>query len=286
MTPAELRDLCLSFNAAVEDFPFNPETSVFKVLGKMFALTSLDGRPLTVNLKCDPDDAIRLRREHPGLVVPGWHMNKRHWNTVTVAGGPGGELPDRVRPGAASRTRTTWSVAGATARRYYGCVMYNDAAAMVLGMRPETTWNCIIDYFTDPLYRSRARNWERDARTVVAQFRATCAANPDDEGFQQVLADLKEASAEFAALWEERDIEDAGQIRKELDHPLVGLLSLESTALQVPARPDLGSCCTRRGRGGHGGEAGWLASPEAGAGGSRRRGAAGGCPAGLRMLTP
>lgn len=82
-------------------------------------------------------------------------------------------------------------------------------------------------------------DWERNARTVVAQFRATCSANPDDEGFQQVLADLREASAEFAALWEERDIEDAGQIRKELDHPLVGLLSLESTALRVPARPDL-----------------------------------------------
>nr|WP_237556220.1 helix-turn-helix transcriptional regulator [Streptomyces sp. SID5914] len=123
--------------------------------------------------------------------------------------------------------------------RYYNCVMYNDAAASVLGMRPETTWNCILDFFTDPLYRSRARNWERNARTVVAQFRAACSANPDDEGFQQVLADLREASAEFAALWEERDIEDAGQIRKELDHPLVGLLSLESTALQVPARPDL-----------------------------------------------
>ncbi|MEU1869324.1 putative DNA-binding protein (MmcQ/YjbR family) [Streptomyces ambofaciens] len=96
MTPGELRDFCLSFNAAVEDFPFSPEISVFKVLGKMFALTSLDGRPLTVNLKCDPDDAIRLRREHPELIVPGWHMNKRHWNTVTVDGGPGGGLPGRV----------------------------------------------------------------------------------------------------------------------------------------------------------------------------------------------
>lgn len=92
MSPEDMRDLCLSFNASVEDFPFNPETSVFKVLGKMFALSSLDGRPLTVNLKCDPDDAIRLRGEYPGLVVPGWHMNKRHWNTVTADGG----LPDRV----------------------------------------------------------------------------------------------------------------------------------------------------------------------------------------------
>ncbi|MET9448278.1 MmcQ/YjbR family DNA-binding protein [Streptomyces cinerochromogenes] len=92
MTPQQLRAFCLSFNAAVEDFPFNPETSVFRVLGKMFALTSLDARPLTVNLKCDPEDALRLRGEHEGLIVPGWHMNKRHWNTVTVDGG----LPDRL----------------------------------------------------------------------------------------------------------------------------------------------------------------------------------------------
>ncbi|MCX5437254.1 MULTISPECIES: MmcQ/YjbR family DNA-binding protein [unclassified Streptomyces] len=90
MTPQELRTLCLSFNAAVEEFPFNPDTSVFKVLGKLFALTNLDARPLTVNLKCDPEDAVRLRAEHDA-VVPGWHMNKRHWNTVTV-----GELPDRM----------------------------------------------------------------------------------------------------------------------------------------------------------------------------------------------
>ena len=92
MTPQELRALCLSFNAAVEEVPFNPDTSVFKVLGKLFALTNLDARPLSVNLKCDPEDAVRLRAEHPGLIVPGYHMNKRHWNTVTVDG----ELPDRL----------------------------------------------------------------------------------------------------------------------------------------------------------------------------------------------
>ncbi|WP_030858284.1 MmcQ/YjbR family DNA-binding protein [Streptomyces sp. NRRL S-37] len=92
MTPQELRALCLSFDAAVEEFPFNPDTSVFKVRGKLFALTALDAEPLTVNLKCDPDDAIRLRTEHPDLIVPGWHMNKRHWNTVTVDG----TLPDRL----------------------------------------------------------------------------------------------------------------------------------------------------------------------------------------------
>ncbi|MEV7525448.1 MmcQ/YjbR family DNA-binding protein [Streptomyces sp. NPDC091371] len=91
MTPEQLRAFCLGFNAAVEEFPFTPETSVFKVLGKMFALSALDAEPLKVNLKCEPELAVRLRAEHEAI-VPGWHMNKRHWNTVTV-GGPGG-LPD------------------------------------------------------------------------------------------------------------------------------------------------------------------------------------------------
>ncbi|MBQ0830711.1 MmcQ/YjbR family DNA-binding protein [Streptomyces tagetis] len=92
MTPEGLRAFCLSFNAAVEEFPFGPEASVFKVLGKMFALSRLDARPLTVNLKCDPDDAVRLRAEYEGLIAPGYHMSKRHWNTVTADGA----LPDRL----------------------------------------------------------------------------------------------------------------------------------------------------------------------------------------------
>ncbi|MFD7505142.1 MmcQ/YjbR family DNA-binding protein [Streptomyces sp. NPDC001700] len=94
MTPEQLRAFCVSFNAAVEEFPFPrvPDVSVFKVCGKMFALTTLDARPLTVNLKCDPEAAIRLRGDHPGLIAPGWHMNKRHWNTVTVDG----DLPDQL----------------------------------------------------------------------------------------------------------------------------------------------------------------------------------------------
>ncbi|MCX5407311.1 MmcQ/YjbR family DNA-binding protein [Streptomyces sp. NBC_00335] len=95
MTPAELRAFCLGFNAAVEEFPFTPETSVFKVLGKVFALSALDADPLKVNLKCDPEQAVRLRAEHEA-VVPGWHMNKRHWNTVT-AGGPGALADALVR---------------------------------------------------------------------------------------------------------------------------------------------------------------------------------------------
>ncbi|QKW06400.1 MmcQ/YjbR family DNA-binding protein [Streptomyces sp. NA04227] len=89
MTPEQLRAFCLSFNASVEEFPFNPDTSVFKVLGKVFAITRLDAEPLTVSLKCDPDEAVRLRADHPEI-VPGYHLNKRHWNTVTV-----GPLPVR-----------------------------------------------------------------------------------------------------------------------------------------------------------------------------------------------
>ncbi|MFF0742414.1 MmcQ/YjbR family DNA-binding protein [Streptomyces sp. NPDC004111] len=91
MTPDQLRAFCLDFNEAVEEFPFTPETSVFKVLGKVFALSALDAEPLRVNLKCDPENALRLRAAHPA-VVPGWHMNKRHWNTVTLDG----SLPDRL----------------------------------------------------------------------------------------------------------------------------------------------------------------------------------------------
>ncbi|MFJ5786724.1 MmcQ/YjbR family DNA-binding protein [Streptomyces hydrogenans] len=90
MTPDRLRAFCLEFNDATEEFPFGPDTSVFKVAGKLFALSWLDGEPLRINLKCDPEDAVRLREEHPAI-TPAYHMNKRHWNTVEVAG-----LPDRM----------------------------------------------------------------------------------------------------------------------------------------------------------------------------------------------
>ncbi|MFJ6781115.1 MmcQ/YjbR family DNA-binding protein [Streptomyces yangpuensis] len=95
MTPAQLREFCLGFNAAVEEFPFTPETSVFKVKGKMFALSTLDAEPLKVNLKCEPELAVRLREEHEAI-APGYHMNKRHWNTVTVGGIPDAMLRELV----------------------------------------------------------------------------------------------------------------------------------------------------------------------------------------------
>lgn len=91
MTPAELRDYCLSFLGAEETFPFGPDTSVFKVGGKMFALSRLGAESLRISLKCEPALAEALRASHDA-VLPGYHLNKRHWNTVIVDG----SLPDQM----------------------------------------------------------------------------------------------------------------------------------------------------------------------------------------------
>jgi predicted DNA-binding protein (MmcQ/YjbR family) len=91
VTARALRKLCLSSPGAVEEFPFGPETSVFKVGGKMFALSGLERRPLQVSLKCEPDLADQLRLAHDAI-NPGYHLNKRHWNTLTLDG----SLPDRM----------------------------------------------------------------------------------------------------------------------------------------------------------------------------------------------
>ena len=81
----ELRGLCLAFPGVAETFPFGPRTSVFKVAGKMFALSQLAEHPLRVSLKCEPELAEQLRITHPA-VIPGYHLNKRHWNTVIIDG--------------------------------------------------------------------------------------------------------------------------------------------------------------------------------------------------------
>jgi predicted DNA-binding protein (MmcQ/YjbR family) len=85
MKPADLRDHCLSFTGAEETFPFGPETSVFKVAGRMFALSRLAADSLRVSLKCEPELAGALREAH-AAVLPGYHLNKRHWNTVIIDG--------------------------------------------------------------------------------------------------------------------------------------------------------------------------------------------------------
>ncbi len=82
----EFRNYCLAKQSVAETLPFGPDTLVMKVGGKMFALTGLDEGDFRINLKCDPDRAVELRECYPSI-VPGWHMNKRHWNTLHVEKG-------------------------------------------------------------------------------------------------------------------------------------------------------------------------------------------------------
>lgn len=84
MNIEDLREYCLSFKATSEGFPFDEKVLVFKAGGKIFALCDIDSYDF-VNLKCDPDWALELRAEHPGI-TPGWHMSKTHWNSVLVDG--------------------------------------------------------------------------------------------------------------------------------------------------------------------------------------------------------
>jgi predicted DNA-binding protein (MmcQ/YjbR family) len=91
VTADRLRRFCLSLPGALEDFPFTEGVSVFKVGGKMFALSRLAAEPLQVSLKCEPELAEQLRLTYPAI-RPGYHLNKRHWNTVTIDG----TLDDRM----------------------------------------------------------------------------------------------------------------------------------------------------------------------------------------------
>jgi predicted DNA-binding protein (MmcQ/YjbR family) len=91
MGPAALRDHCLSFLGSEETFPFGPNTSVFKVGGKMFALSQLAAEELRISVKCEPALAEQLREAH-AEVIPGYHLNKRHWNTIIVGAGLADEL--------------------------------------------------------------------------------------------------------------------------------------------------------------------------------------------------
>ena len=92
MDLSQFREYCLNKTRATENTPFGPDVLVFKVGGKMFALAALDEVPTRVNLKCDPDLALELRDRYE-QVTPGYHMNKKHWNTVEIESGvPDSEL--------------------------------------------------------------------------------------------------------------------------------------------------------------------------------------------------
>lgn len=85
MNIESLRNYCLSLKGTSEEFPFDSNTLVFKVGGKIFLLTSLDAEELQFNVKCDPEIAVQLREQYD-TVLPGYHMNKKHWNTIIANG--------------------------------------------------------------------------------------------------------------------------------------------------------------------------------------------------------
>ncbi len=90
MNIEDFRDYCLLKPGVAECFPFDETTLVFKVMGKMFALTDTED-PFALNLKCDPERAIQLREQYPAI-IPGYHMNKQHWNTIRVDGSVNDDL--------------------------------------------------------------------------------------------------------------------------------------------------------------------------------------------------
>jgi predicted DNA-binding protein (MmcQ/YjbR family) len=90
MNIEDFREYCLSKKGVTEELPFGPEHLVFKVIGKIFAITSLESFE-SVNLKCDPEEAVLLREKYDA-VLPGYHMNKKHWNSILMDG----SIPDKL----------------------------------------------------------------------------------------------------------------------------------------------------------------------------------------------
>ena len=86
MNSEDIREYTVAKKDVTESFPFGVDTLVFKVNSKIFLLLALENSPLQFNVKCDPEKAIQLREEYPEQVLPGYHMNKKHWNTIIVDG--------------------------------------------------------------------------------------------------------------------------------------------------------------------------------------------------------
>ncbi len=91
MNLEELREYCISKKGVEETLPFGPDTLVFKVMGKAFLLTGFENNPVQFNVKCNPEKAIELREQYP-CVLPGYHMNKKHWNTIIADGSAANKL--------------------------------------------------------------------------------------------------------------------------------------------------------------------------------------------------
>lgn len=122
---------------------------------------------------------------------------------------------------------------------YWNRVASNRSSLAVFGIGAGSAQNCLVDYFTNPVYRTDDEAWQINAHCLVAQYRNACSTHRDDAGFAAVVEQAAELSPEFAGLWSRRDVAPGGVLAKVIHHPEVGELHLESTQLQVPSRPDL-----------------------------------------------
>ncbi|MEV0824694.1 helix-turn-helix transcriptional regulator [Nonomuraea rubra] len=117
-------------------------------------------------------------------------------------------------------------------------VAWNQSAGLALSMA-QADRNCLMGFFHDPRFRRRERAWRDLAPTVVAAFRAAAAEHPCDHDVHDVVSTLTGTSPDFARLWARQDVQAAGIWINEVDHPVVGTLSFESSQMRLPARPDL-----------------------------------------------
>ena len=97
MNLEELREYCLSLPHVTEDMPFGENILVFRICNRIFVLTSLESVPLRVSLKCDPERAIELREQYPDKIIGGYHLNKKHWNTVLLEGLPPALIKEMIQ---------------------------------------------------------------------------------------------------------------------------------------------------------------------------------------------
>jgi len=92
-----LRDFCLTLPHTTEDMPFGEDFLVFRICNRIFALTNLEHIPVSVSLKCDPERAIELREQYPDKIIAGYHLNKKHWNTVLLESLPEALIKEMVQ---------------------------------------------------------------------------------------------------------------------------------------------------------------------------------------------
>ncbi|NUO98859.1 MAG: XRE family transcriptional regulator, partial [Nonomuraea sp.] len=117
-------------------------------------------------------------------------------------------------------------------------VAWNESARLALSME-QADRNCLVGFFHEPRFRRGERRWQELAPTVVAAFRLAAAEHPHGHEVHDVVDRLMASSPEFAGLWARQDVQPAGVWINEVDHPVVGALSFESTHMRLPARPDL-----------------------------------------------